>query len=102
MATLFVYKPCAELSEELKNRYGSRGFEIRNLRRMMQFAQMFEDFPIVTTLSPQLSWSHFAELLQLKEPIKREFYMTMALNEKWATRLLRLKIKDKTNRTDAF
>jgi len=49
------------LSRQLVKRYG-KNFEERNLRRMLQFAEQFSDFSIVSTLSPQLSWSHFVTL----------------------------------------
>ena len=42
------------LSTQLTKEYG-RGFELRNLRRMMQFAELFPDFQIVSTVSRQLS-----------------------------------------------
>ena len=45
------------LSTQLENKYG-RNFEVKNLRRMMQFAEQFTDFEIVVTLSRQLSWSY--------------------------------------------
>jgi hypothetical protein len=54
----------ATLSQQLVEKYGS-SFELRNFRRMMQFALKFIDFEIVSTLSTQLSWSHFIELLPL-------------------------------------
>jgi predicted nuclease of restriction endonuclease-like (RecB) superfamily len=53
------------VSTQLKARYGN-SYELRNLRRMMQFANHFEDIEIVSMLSTQLSWSHFIELLPLK------------------------------------
>lgn len=56
------------LSEELVVKYG-RSFEVRNLRRMMQFAEQFSDLTIVSTASTQLSWNHFVEIL----PITKEF-----------------------------
>jgi hemerythrin-like domain-containing protein len=46
------------LSTQLKNKYG-KNFEMRNVQRMMQFAEQFADNTIVVTLSRQLSWSHF-------------------------------------------
>ena len=49
------------LSTQLKERYGNN-FELRNLRRMMQFAEQFSDAQIVAPLARQLSWSHFVEL----------------------------------------
>jgi len=48
------------LSEKLMTRYG-RSFEEKNLRRMLQFSEQFNDFKIVTPLSAKLSWSHFIE-----------------------------------------
>ena len=61
------------LSTQLKNRFG-RNFELRNLRRMMQFAEQFEDFEIVVTLSRQLSWSHILILLPLKNRKAQLYY----------------------------
>ena len=79
------------VSTQLTKEYG-RGFELRNLRRMMQFAELFPDFQIVTTASRQLSWSHFIELLSIKNGLGREFYLTMAASENWSIRTLRNKI----------
>ncbi len=43
----------ANLSEQLMLRYG-KNFELKNLRRMMQFANVFPDFEIVVPLARQL------------------------------------------------
>ncbi len=53
------------LSTQLSNIYG-KNFELRNLRRMMQFSEQFRDFEVLIPLTQQLSWSHFVELLPLK------------------------------------
>jgi len=53
------------LATQLVASYG-RSFEARNLRRMMQFAEQFPDFGIVSPLATQLSWSHVVEVLALK------------------------------------
>jgi DUF1016 N-terminal domain len=66
----------ATLSRQLVSEFG-RGFEDKNLRRMMQFAEAFPDEAIVATLWRQLSWSHFRELLPLAKPHQREFYAEM-------------------------
>ena len=79
------------VSTQLTKEYG-RGFELRNLRRMMQFAELFPDFQIVAPLARQLSWSHFIELLSIKNDLGREFYLTMATSENWSIRTLRNKI----------
>ena len=41
---------------------------------MIQFAHLFPDLNIVSTLSTQLSWSHILELLPLKTDEVRLFY----------------------------
>lgn len=79
------------VARQLQLEYGGREFSARNLRRMMQFAQLMPDLQIVSTLSTQLSWSHFQEVLSLDE-IQREFYLTMAAEESWSIRTLRSKI----------
>lgn len=79
------------LSTQLTEEYG-KGFNEKNLRRMMQFAELFPDFQIVVPLARQLSWSHFLILFPIKDPLSREFYLTMSVSEKWTKRTLRNKI----------
>lgn len=80
------------LATQLKQEYGGNEYSERNLRRMMQFATLFPDIEIVSPLATQLSWSHFVEILPLKDEIQREFYLTMAAEEHWTKRTLRAKI----------
>ena len=80
-----------ELSNKLILNYG-RGYGKRNIFRMIKFYEYFPDFRIVSTLSKQLSWSHFVVLLQIEDSLKREFYITMCLNEHWGVRTLRERI----------
>lgn len=47
---------------------------------------------IVATLSQQLSWSHFKQILPLKDDLAREFYAEMCRVENWSVRTLREKI----------
>ena len=44
---------------------------------------------IVAQLATKLSWSHLIEVLPLKEPLQREFYLTMAATERWGRNKLR-------------
>ncbi len=81
----------ATLSRQLMLDYGS-GFAEKSLRRMIQFSEFFPDKEIITSLAKHLSWSHFVELIPLKENIKREFYAEMCRIEKWNIRTLRAKI----------
>ena len=46
----------------------------------------------MSTLSTQLSWSHFIELLPIKDPLARDFYAEMCRIERWDVRTLRQKI----------
>ena len=59
---------------------------------MVRFAEAFPDTQIVATLSRQLSWSHFKEILSLKKPLQRDFYAEMCRLERWSVRTLRKKI----------
>jgi DUF1016 N-terminal domain len=59
----------ATLSQELVRDYG-KGFNPSALTRMVKFAEVFPDEDIVATLSRQLSWSHFVELLPLDKPLQ--------------------------------
>lgn len=79
------------LSRQLKNDYG-RGFAEKNLRRMVQFAEVFPDEKIVVTLIRQLSWSHFVALIPLKEPLQRDFYAEICRVQRWSVRQLRQQI----------
>lgn len=59
---------------------------------MMQFAKLFPDIQIVAPLVRQLSWTHFLRVMPIKDPLAREFYLTMAANERWSMRTLEAKI----------
>lgn len=82
------------LSTQLQAQYG-RNFELRNLRRMMQFAEEFPDVEKVVTLSRQLSWSHFLILIPLKSPAARDFYGRIAAESAWGVRELRSQVEKK-------
>ena len=45
-------------------------------------------FPIATTVSSQLSWSHYLELIKIDEDPKRNFYIKETINSKWSVREL--------------
>ena len=77
-----------EISKRLTEEYGS-GFNKSSLFRMIKFYEEFPDIEKVATLSQQLSWSHFVELLPIKDEVKREFYAVMCVNENWDVRTLR-------------
>lgn len=85
----------ATLSQQLEMQYG-RSFTERNLRRMMQFADIFTDINILTPLATQLSWSHFIELFALKSQEARLFYAQKSIQESWGKRELKEQISRKS------
>jgi predicted nuclease of restriction endonuclease-like (RecB) superfamily len=68
---------------------GLRGFTRRNLFRMRQFYETYKGDAIVSPLLTQLPWTHNLTILsQSKRPEEREFYLRMAVKEKWSSREL--------------
>ncbi len=68
---------------------GIRGFTRSNLFRIRQFYETYRDHEIVAPLVRQLSWTHHLIILgQSKLPEEREFYMRMAVRERWSKREL--------------
>ena len=82
----------AQVARQLQEEYGSKGFDEKSIRRMMQFANLFAEEQIVAQAARKLSWSHFIEVLPLKDDLQREFYITMAASERWSRDHLRKEI----------
>ena len=79
------------VARQLVVQYG-KSYEEKNLRRMMQFAQVFDDEQIVVSLIRQLSWTHFIALIPIKNPLQRDFYTQLCRIEGWNIKTLRQKI----------
>lgn len=79
------------LSAKLTADYG-RGYGPRNLANMVRFAEAFNDQKILSTLSRELGWSHFNEIINLSDRLKRDFYAEMCRLERWSVRTLRSRI----------
>ena len=82
------------LSAQLENIHG-KSFTLKNVRRMMKFAEQFPSLEIVSPLATQLSWSHFVELLPIKEEKARLFYAQETSGRQWGVRELRQSIERK-------
>ncbi|MEW6095195.1 MAG: PDDEXK nuclease domain-containing protein [bacterium] len=67
------------------------GFQKRVIYRMLQF---YKTYQIVSTLSTQLSWSHYQELILILENKERNFYETQIIQNNWSVRELRRQIKN--------
>jgi len=74
----------ATLSRDLKLKHG-KGFSLSNLKRFRQFYLTFRNG---ATLSHQLSWSHYVELLKVENDTERQFYMQQTIAANWSVREL--------------
>jgi len=72
-----------ELSKDLSLRYG-KGFSKSNLVYIRLF---YLKYPIGETVSHQLSWSHYFELLKIDSDLERSFYEKQSILENWNIRL---------------
>jgi predicted nuclease of restriction endonuclease-like (RecB) superfamily len=70
------------------------GFTRRNLFRMRQFYDYYQGQPIVSALLTQLPWTHHLLIISYsKREEEREFYIRMAIREKWSSRELERQMK---------
>jgi predicted nuclease of restriction endonuclease-like (RecB) superfamily len=73
---------------------GLRGFTRRNLFRMRQVFDTYARDEKVSPLVTQLPWTHNLIVLgQSKRPEEREFYLRMAIKERWSSRELERQIR---------
>lgn len=73
---------------------GLRGFTRASLFRMRQFYVAYKDHEIVAPLVRQLSWSHHLLIIgRCKREEEREFYIRVAVREKWGKRELERQLR---------
>ena len=77
-----------EISKKLTEYFG-KGFSIQNLRRMRQF---YIFYPIRSSIMSELSWTHYLELIKIKEQEKRDFYMKECIESGWTVEELQRQI----------
>lgn len=85
---LYQTKSLRILSKELTQKFG-KGFSKSNLNNMINF---YLTYGSVQTLSGQLGWSHYCELLSISDKDKRHFYEVECSNARWSVRELRRQI----------
>ena len=69
-----------QLSKSLSAQLG-KGFSRTNLIYMRLF---YTQYPNRETLSPKLTWSHYFELLKIKDELERSFYEQQIQLENWS------------------
>ena len=82
-----------EYSKKLTSELG-KGYTFTSLTRMKNFYLMFKDEK-VAPLAQFLTWSHYIELLPLKDTNKINYYIKITINQNLSKRQLRERIKNK-------
>ena len=77
------------LARDLTLKHGS-GFNRNNLQYMRK---LYRAFPICTTLSCKLSWSHYLEILKCSDELEIGFYVAECARSNWNVRELRRQMK---------
>ena len=78
-----------KLSKDLTLEYG-KGFSRSNLFQIRSF---YLKFPKIQTLSEQLSWSHYVELIKADSELELNFYLKQCEKENWSVRELKRQMK---------
>ena len=73
-----------ELSKELTKLLG-KGYSLTNLTYMRWFYNVYPDYNMINN---SLSWSHYVELITIKDDKKRNFYEKECINSNWSVREL--------------
>lgn len=73
---------------------GLRGFSAQNIWRMRQFHEAYSGQEKLSPLVRELPWTHNLIILsQSKQPEEREFYLRLAVRERWSKRELERQFK---------
>lgn len=73
------------LAQDLSTAFG-KGFTRTSV---VYIRKLFLTYPIGQTLSDQLSWSHYCELLVIDDELERSFYQQQTIHERWSIRELK-------------
>ena len=84
-------KVLRRLSVRLIGKYGN-GWGYEKLKHCVRSAYLFSEEEFGYAVSTQLTWTHLRELMGVKDPLARQFYIEMARIEHWDTRTLADKI----------
>ena len=79
-----------QLADYIQTEYPNlKGFTKRGLYRMKQFYETYDGIEKLTTLLSQLSWTnHITILSKCKTIEEKQFYLLLAIKEKWGKREL--------------
>ncbi|MNY34234.1 DNA-damage-inducible protein D [compost metagenome] len=76
------------LAKHLFHMYG----KVFSKHTLVYMRLLYKYYPKSETLSRQLSWSHYLELLKIENPLERLFYEKKCIQENWIVRELKQQI----------
>lgn len=77
------------LSNEL-TKYLGKGYSLTNLKYMRTF---YKTYPNYNEISEKLSWTHYCELMIIKDNDKRNFYEKECINSNWSVKELQRQLE---------
>ena len=80
-----------EWGKKLSLKYG-RGYDSSYLAKMRLF---YLDFPILESVIPKLSWTHYIQILSIKNENERNYYINLVILNNLSVRELQGEIKNK-------
>ena len=80
-----------EWGKKLSLKYG-RGYDSSYLAKMRLF---YLDFPILESVIPKLSWTHYIQILTIKNENERNYYINLVVLNNLSVRELKREIKNK-------
>lgn len=79
-----------DFADFIQSRYvGIKGFSSSNIWRMKQFYETYRESEKLATLSRELTWSHNLQIMSCKTVEEREFYLTLAVRNRYSLRELK-------------
>ena len=81
-----------EWGKKLSEKYG-RGYDSSYLAKMRLF---YLDFPILESVIPKLSWTHYIQILSIKNENERNYYINLVILNNLSVRELQREIKNKS------
>lgn len=85
------------LSVDLKLEFPDiKGFSIRNLKNMKKFAEEYQDFEFMQSVTAQITWTHNVLLLdKIKDIEIRKWYINETVKNGWSVNILEMQINSK-------
>ena len=85
------------LSIDLKLEFPNiKGFSVRNLKNMKKFAEEYQDFEFVQSVTAQITWTHNVLLLdKIKDIEIRKWYINETVKNGWSVNILEMQINSK-------